>query len=121
MKIIPRQVHALLDYSWSAAIAVAPKVLAFEDEHNARRFLRAMGSATAVGSLLTRYELGALKVMPFKMHLATDALGAMLGLASPWLFGFSRHKTARNTALAFFAIEALVVLLSQTDEMDHSA
>ncbi len=121
MKVIPRPVHALLDYSWSAAIAVAPKVLAFEDEPNARRFLRAMGSATAVGSLLTRYELGALKVMPFKMHLATDALGAVLGLASPWLFGFAQNKAARNTALAFFAIEAIVVLLSQTDEMDESA
>ncbi len=121
MKVIPRPVHALLDYSWSAAIAVAPKVMGFEDEHNARRFLRAMGSATALGSLLTRYELGAVKVMPFKMHLATDALGAVLGLASPWLFGFAQTKAARNTALAFFAVEAIVVLLSQTDEMDESA
>jgi hypothetical protein len=121
MKIIPRPVHALLDYSWSAAIAVAPKVLNFEDDKTARRFLRAMGTATAAGSLLTRYELGAVKVMPFKMHLATDAIGAVMGLASPWVFGFANNKAARNTALAFFAIEAIVVLLSQTDEMDESA
>jgi hypothetical protein len=121
MKIIPRQVHALLDYSWSAAIAVAPKVMGFDDDKTASRFLRAMGTATAAGSLLTRYELGAIKVMPFKMHLATDALGAALGLASPWLFGFAQNKAARNTALAFFALEAVVVILSQTDEMDENA
>jgi hypothetical protein len=59
--------------------------------------------------------------MPFKMPLATDGLGAILGLASPWLFGFAQNKTARNTALAYFAIEAIVVLLSQTDEMDETS
>jgi hypothetical protein len=107
MRIIPRPIHALLDYSWSAAIAVAPKVLAFDDEPNARRFLRAMGSATALGSLLTRYELGALKVMPFKMHLATDALGAVLGLASPWLLVLPRTRQLATRLSLFSPLKPL--------------
>jgi hypothetical protein len=52
MKIIPRK---FTPYSTTVGVPpmrLPPKVLAFEDEHNARRFLRAMGSATAVGSCL---------------------------------------------------------------------
>jgi hypothetical protein len=117
MKIIPRAVHALLDYSWSAAIAAAPKVLDFNDEPKARMLCKSMASLTTAGSLLTRYELGALKVLPFKAHLAFDGLSALLGIASPWLLGFSENKKARNAVLAFFIIEAIVVALSQPEEM----
>lgn len=117
MKIISRAVHALLDYSWSAAIAASPKVLGFEDEPKARMLCKSMASLTTMGSLLTRYELGAIKILPFKAHLAVDGLGAILGLASPWILGFSENKKARNAVLTFFIIEAVVVALSQTDEM----
>jgi hypothetical protein len=115
LKIIPRQVHAMLDYSWGAAIAVAPKLMDFEDE-TAGKLLRATGLLTGAASLLTKYELGAVKVIPYRVHLMFDGLSAAVGLASPWLFGFAGNKKARNTALAFFAVEAVVVLLSQTDE-----
>lgn len=118
MKIIPRPIHAVLDYAWSAAIAIAPRALDFEDEPNAARLCRAQGTFVTAGSLLTRYELGAVKLIPFKAHLMLDALGAIIGIASPWLLGFSDNKKARNTVLAFFLVEAIVVALSQTDEME---
>lgn len=118
MKIIPRPVHALLDYSWSAAIAAAPKVLGFEDEPKAKILCKGMASLTTAGSLVTRYELGALKILPFKAHLAVDGLGALLGIAAPWILGFSENKKARNAVLAFFIVEAIVVALSQPKEME---
>ena len=117
IKIIPRPVHALLDYTWSAALAAAPRTFGFEDEANAVQLCRAQGAAVATASALTRYELGTWKLIPFRTHLALDALGAVVGLASPWLLGFSDNKRARNTVLAFFIVEAIVVALSQTDEM----
>ena len=117
MKIISRPVHALLDYTWSAAFAAAPRVFGFEDETNARALCRAQGTAVALASALTRYELGTFKLIPFKTHLKLDALGAAFGLASPWFFGFAHNKKARNVVLAFFLVEAIVVALSQDDEM----
>ena len=118
IKIIPRSVHALLDYTWSGAFAASPKVFGFEDEANAVKLCRTQGTLVAIASALTKYELGTLKIIPFRTHLKLDALGAMLGIASPWLFGFSHNKRARNTILAFFLFEAVAVLLSQTDEME---
>lgn len=116
LKIIPRPVHAMLDYSWGAAISVAPRLMGFDDEKTAGRLLRTVGFLTGAASMLTKYELGAVKVIPYRVHLMFDGLSAAVGLASPWLFGFADNKRARNTALAFFAVEAVVVLLSQTDE-----
>ena len=118
LKIIPRPVHALLDYTWSGALATAPKVFGFEDEPSAVKLCKMQGSLVAATSALTRYELGTIKIIPFRTHLKLDAVGAALGIASPWLLGFSGNAKARNTVLAFFLIEALVVLLSQTDEME---
>lgn len=115
-KPISRSVHAMLDYGWSGALSAAPQVFDFADEPNARRLCKVMGAMTGAASSLTRYELGALKVIPFNTHLALDGLGALAGLASPWLFGFAHNKKARNAVLAFFVIEALVVALSQPDE-----
>jgi hypothetical protein len=118
IKIIPRSVHALLDYMWSGAFAASPKMFGFEDEVNAVKLCRVQGTLVAIASALTRYELGTLKIIPFRTHLKLDALGAVLGIASPWLLGFSHNKRARNTILAFFLFEAVAVLLSQTDEME---
>lgn len=118
LKIVPRSVHALLDYTWSAAFASAPKVFGFEDEPNARALCRAQATAVTIASALTKYELGTFKIIPFRTHLKLDALGAALGLASPWLLGFADNKRARNVVLAFFLFEALAVAVSQDDEME---
>lgn len=119
-KIIPRAVHALLDYSWSSAIVAAPRLLGFADESNARRLCTVQGTAVTLASLLTRYELGALKLIPFRTHLKANRLGALAGLSTPWLLGFAHNKTARNTVLAFFLMELVVVMLSRDEEMDET-
>ena len=118
IKIIPRSVHALLDYTWSGAFAASPKMFGFEDEPVAVKLCKTQGTMVAIASALTQYELGTLKIIPFRTHLKLDAIGAMLGIASPWLLGFSQNKRARNTILAFFLFEALAVVLSQTEEME---
>jgi hypothetical protein len=41
-------------------------------------------------SLITDYELGALKVLPMPTHLAFDAAKGVFMAASPWLFGFAK-------------------------------
>jgi hypothetical protein len=48
------------------------------------------GTTVAVASALTRYELGTLKLIPFKTHLKLDALGAAVGLAHAVVARFCR-------------------------------
>jgi hypothetical protein len=45
-----------------------------------------LGWAALVHSLLTNYELGLFKVLPFRVHLTLDVFSGALLAVSPWLF-----------------------------------
>jgi len=113
--LIPRPVHGVMDYLWSGALFAAPQLFGFSDDERAVLFCRAKAGTAAVMSLLTRYELGLIKVLPFNIHLAGDALNAVVGLAGPSLMGFDKHNRAHNTVLGFVLFEIGAVLLSKPD------
>jgi hypothetical protein len=48
-----------------------------------------LGFAMIGLSLLTRYEFGAVRLIPVPAHLAVDGLSGALLALSPWLFGFA--------------------------------
>ena len=116
MKIIPRPVHAVMDYAYGAAALAAPKVLGFQDDDKARLAGTAVGVVTLVSALTTRHEGGVVKLLPFNTHLKLDALTSLVALASPWLLGFSGNAKARNAMIGFAVIATTVVALSQPDE-----
>ena len=117
IKPISRQTHAFMDYGYAALVAASPEMLGFKSEETAANLSRAVGGGVLAASLLTRYELGAVPVIPFKAHLATDVVVGLLTLGAPYLFGFSRNRAARNTFLAAGAISVLVGLLTEPEEM----
>jgi len=45
-----------------------------------------MGVATLVYSLLTRYELGVVKLIPFRTHLWLDVISGIFLAFAPWAF-----------------------------------
>lgn len=48
-----------------------------------------LGVGTLLYSMMTRYELGVIKLIPFKTHLLLDLLSGIFLAASPWILGFS--------------------------------
>jgi hypothetical protein len=117
-KPISRPLHGALDYGYGAAIAGAPELFDFKNEPTAAILCRAMGALTTLTSLCTRYEMGVLRVLPFKMHLAGDALTGIFALAAPFALGFSENAKARNTFLGFGILALLVAALTQNEEMN---
>ncbi len=115
--LIPRPVHAVIDYTWGGAHYFAPEMFGFQDEEAANAFSKFRGGSAAATSLLTRYELGVVRVIPYNVHLVFDLIGAVGGLAAPWVFGFDKNEKARNTVLAFALFELGAVALSKRDEM----
>lgn len=115
---ITRKIHAFLDYGYAGAIFAAPELFNFKDEPKAVLAARVLGSQTGAVSLLTRYELGLVRVLPFKIHLLGDVLVGLSALSAPFLLGFSQNKRARNAFLGFGALTFVVVALSQPREMD---
>ena len=87
---IGSRLHGALDYLTGAMLIAASQLPPLRDRF-AGRALAAAGANHIAYSLLTDYELGLVKLIPYRGHLALDAIGA-LGLASaPWL---SRREDA---------------------------
>lgn len=117
-KPISRQMHGVMDYAYAALITAAPELFKFKNEDAARILSRVVGGGVALTSLMTRYELGALRVLPFKAHLAADVVVGLGTLTAPWLLGFSDNKRARNTFVALGATSVLAGLLTEPREME---
>src|SRR5215218_5326840 len=70
-KPIPTRVHGVLDYMTAAFLHTLPRVMGWSRPVTA--VLDAAGASATAYSLLTDYELGAVKALPMKAHLTLDA------------------------------------------------
>ncbi|PNY79479.1 SPW repeat domain-containing protein [Deinococcus koreensis] len=116
-KPISRRLHGAADYSYAAAIVAAPRLFGFQDDSTAVRTCQVMGAGVLLATLLTRAEWGAVRVIPFRTHLAADFGAGLLAMGAPWLFGFSGNARARTAFLAFGATSVLASRLTQPEEM----
>lgn len=113
MRIIPRNVHGILDYVVGLLLIAAPFLLGFADVEAARNIAIAIGCAVLVYSLFTAYELGAVKAIPFSTHLWLDAASGLLLLVSPWLFGFADQVVWPHVVVGLLEIGA--AFMTRTD------
>ena len=115
MRFIPTRVHGILDYTTGAALLSAPELFRLKDVTASAVAPRLAGAMATGYSALTAYELGALKVLPMRVHLMLDAAGGALLAASPWLFGFRKEGPRYWVPhVAVGAMEVLVALVSKT-------
>lgn len=90
MKTIPTFVHGILDYVVGIALLLAPNLFGFADVGGAAVMVPRVIGVLIIGmALITRYELGLIKLLPMPAHLAVDYVVPLILAASPWLFGFS--------------------------------
>ncbi len=99
-----------MDYIVGVLLIFAPNLLGLGAGWESR-ILVLLGVAALVYSLLTRYEMGLLRVVPFRTHLALDVAHAVVLASSPWLFGFSERTWLPH--VAFGLLEFGVIALSQ--------
>jgi hypothetical protein len=91
VRIIPTQIHGVLDYITGGALLSAPRLLGLGNVPASARVLRLAGGGAALYSMLTDYDLGAVKLVPMPVHLALDAASGAFLASSPWLLGFARE------------------------------
>jgi hypothetical protein len=70
MKPISTRTHGVLDYMAVVLLLALPRILGWSERVTTLLTVVAVGMLLA--SLLTRYELGAFKLLPMKAHLALD-------------------------------------------------
>jgi hypothetical protein len=89
MRFLSTRVHGIMDYAMGVLLLASPYLFGFATGGVKQWLPMALGLAMLGMSLLTRYEWGAIRLIPMPAHLAVDGLGGALLAASPWLFGFS--------------------------------
>ncbi len=114
MRIIPRHIHGVLDYAVGALLILAPFLFGFAEHEAARNVPIVLGCGVLVYSFLTNYELGAVKLIPFGVHLWIDAAGGLLLLVSPWLFGFAEYIRWPHVVVGLLEIGAAFMTRNDT-------
>jgi hypothetical protein len=115
---IDATLHGVTDYTAGTFLMTAfPKVAGIEGTRSARQ-IRTAGAIHAGYSTLTDYPLGIVKLLPYKAHLAIDAVGALALAATPFVTGQflkGRKHWVPHVALCLFELSSLVL----TDPTGH--
>ncbi|MBF6590785.1 MAG: hypothetical protein IVW57_09690 [Ktedonobacterales bacterium] len=103
--------HGILDYATVGTLTVLPRLFGWEDR--ATRLLTGAAAGMLGYSLLTRYEMGVVKLLPMKAHLALDGASGALLCASPLLLRKKRLGIVA-TLIALGVSEIAAALLTKT-------
>ena len=109
MKLLSTQVHGILDYASVGALLLLPRALGWSKPVTTLLTGAALG--TLAYSLLTRYELGAMKSLPMQTHLDLDALSGMTLAAAPLLFQ-KEDDSVKAALMGLGAFEIFASLVS---------
>ena len=104
--------HGVTDYTVGTVLMTAfPKLAGISDIESAKQ-IRIAGAAHAAYSTVTDYPLGIVKALPYKAHLALDAVGAIAIAATPFVTGQWKKGPKHfvpHLALAAFELQSLLM------------
>ncbi|HEX8176500.1 MAG TPA: SPW repeat protein [Pyrinomonadaceae bacterium] len=98
-KVLKPLPHAVMDYAWAGTMMAAPWLFGFSRNRKATTNAVVSGAGILALSLMTKYPLGAVKLVPFPTHGVIETVAGVATAASPWLMGFSRNRSAKWTHL----------------------
>jgi hypothetical protein len=120
---IDSTLHGATDYTIGAMLTtVFPRLANIEGTPSARQ-VRIAGAVHAGYSTMTNYPLGIVKAIPYKAHLALDAIGALALAALPFVTGQFRKGSDQwvpHVSLAAFELGS-VLLSDPTGRGDYKA
>ena len=87
VKLLPAWFHAIADYGVAGALIVG-SLLTTSAPDKAVATGVVVGAVVLAVSVLTKYPLGVVKVLPFTVHSAGDYLAAALLILGPFVVGF---------------------------------
>jgi hypothetical protein len=115
MKIIPRKMHGLLDYLVGIVLIAAPWLFGFADDGPATYIPVVLGAGALVYGILTNYEFGVVRLIPFRVHLLLDVLSGAFLAISPWLLGFSNKVYLPHLIVGLIEIAAGIMTRESSD------
>jgi hypothetical protein len=105
VRLLPAWLHAVADYAVGGTLIIA--ALAVGGSNKAVAAGVVVGAVVLAVSMLTKYPLGVVKVLPFTVHSAGDYLAAALLVISPFALNFNKSDTGLT---AFYIVAGIAVL-----------
>jgi hypothetical protein len=109
---IDSTLHGATDYMvGTTLLTVLPRLAGVEGTESAQQ-IRISGASHLAYSTITKYPLGIVKLLPYKAHLALDAIGAIAIAATPFVTGQwkkGRRHFVPHLALAAFELQSLLM------------
>ena len=104
--------HGVIDYTAGTFLmTVVPRAAGLARTRSGRQ-IRLAGAIHAGYSTLTDYPLGVVKALPYKAHLALDAVGALALAATPFVTGQYKKGADQwvpHVALCLFELASLAM------------
>ncbi|MDQ3866273.1 MAG: hypothetical protein M3304_05540 [Actinomycetota bacterium] len=117
-EVIPTKVHGVIDYATSGALLAAPELFRLKEVRRSALAPRLAGAAATAYSAFTDYELGVVKALPMKAHLALDAASGVLLASSPWALGYRRNGVRHWLPHTLVGLSELAVALTSKSDSD---
>jgi hypothetical protein len=111
MKKLPTRAHGILDYIVGGAMMALPRMMGCSS--SVTDLFAVAGGGAWVYSLMTKYELGALRVLPMKAHLAMDAISGA-ALISAGLMLKDEDAGVRAALVGAGAFEIAAAVMTET-------
>jgi hypothetical protein len=109
IRLLPAWLHAVADYA--VGIGLILIALAVGGTTGAVATGVVVGVTVLVVSMLTRYPLGVVKVLPFTVHSAGDYLAAALLLLAPFALNFNGSDVGLTAVYLVAGVAVLAVSL----------
>jgi hypothetical protein len=106
VRALPAWLHAVADYAVGGLLIIV--AIAVGGDGLAVATGVVVGAVVLAVSMLTKYPLGVVKVLPFTVHSAGDYLAAALLIISPFALGY----TDTDGGLAAFYVAAGIAVLA---------
>jgi len=112
-KPISTRMHGVLDYMTAGFLFALPRAMGWSK--TVTRLMDMAGMSATAYSLMTRYELGLVRVLPMKAHLAMDAMsGAAFFGASAMLDDEDPEVRACLASIGVWEIAAALMTRSES-------
>jgi hypothetical protein len=94
-RFITKTIHAYLDYPVAFGLMIMPFILNLGSVNPVAFWLSFITGIAALSlTFLTDHQLGVLRVLPYKLHLAVDFLVGVVFVIAPIALGFSGLEAA---------------------------
>ncbi len=109
----------MLDYIHGAALLATPELLRTGDEPRSTLVSRLAGGGATAYTMTTDFELGVVRALPMRVHLALDALSGALLAGAPWLLGYARGGPRYWLPHAFVGVADVIVAMTTKTEPSY--